>query len=111
MKGIEAAEKFADQYTQYQLIRDLHDLKQNIKENIEKTGYVVGDRLSMADIAVVAYLTLLAFNPKRAKYAEPIVEKFPFLKKFMDERKKDFGDYLETRKITFLWDFAVKLKI
>ena len=56
----------------------------------------------MADIAVMAYFSIIVFNPCRWEITKHVIEKFPTLKLYMNERKSNFGDYFETRKTHFM---------
>jgi len=42
--------------------------------NIEKTGYAVGDSMTMADICLMAYFSLTMISPIRKEGLAPMLE-------------------------------------
>ena len=59
--------------------------------------YAATKELSMADIAVMTYLSILVFNPLYWDIMKDKIFEFPSLRWYIEKVKPEFGDYFETR--------------
>ena len=53
---------------------ELHQINNLVSENIKRSGFVVNDEFSMADIVVMTYLSIFIFNPIYWELTEPVVK-------------------------------------
>jgi len=60
-------------------------------------GYFVGDKMSMADIALIDFYIKVIPHPSRKELGQTAIEQVPELKKYFETRVEDFKTYLETR--------------
>jgi len=58
-----------------------------VEDNILKTKFAVGYSFSMADIAIMSYLSIVVFNPFYYEFMLPIFKELKTLKNYVDEIK------------------------
>jgi len=67
------------------------------KKNTSGNEYFVGDKMSMADIALIDFYTNFITHPSRKEAGQKVIEQVPELQKYLETRVQDFKSYLETR--------------
>jgi glutathionyl-hydroquinone reductase len=72
-------------------------VERNLKEGKHK--FIVGNSLTIADFDNLAMYTSIIVNPENfyTKESEEIALKYPHVKMYINNLKKEFKDYLKTR--------------
>jgi len=79
------------------LVANLKLIEAFYKKNTSGSGYFVGDKMSMADIALIDFYTNIITHPLRKELGQAAIEQVPELKTYLETRVQDFKTYLETR--------------
>lgn len=74
-----------------------NSLIQNQKDTNRNNFYLIGSKISLADIAAMTLQnTWLSIEANKGKY-QPVFEKFPLMKKYWEVRNEEIMEYLEKR--------------
>eukprot|EP01017_Pseudomicrothorax_dubius_P012533 TRINITY_DN15247_c0_g1_i1.p1 TRINITY_DN15247_c0_g1~~TRINITY_DN15247_c0_g1_i1.p1 ORF type:complete len:216 (+),score=42.21 TRINITY_DN15247_c0_g1_i1:160-807(+) len=101
----ESEEKKQEVYnTYFEKTQPPHLLKLNsiLKENEANGLFFFGKSLSIADYAILSFLSVFVFHDWRPPIVKESIAACPELVKYWETRKADFGDYFETRPKKFL---------
>jgi len=79
------------------LVANLKLIEAFYKKNTSGNGYFVGDKISMADIALIDFYTNVITHPSRKELGQTAIEQVPELKTYLETRVQDFQGYLATR--------------
>jgi len=79
------------------LVANLKLIEAFYKKHTGGNGYFVGDKMSMADIAMIDFYTRFITHPSRKEIGQTAIEQVPELQKYFETRVQDFKSYLETR--------------
>lgn len=82
------------------MVESLVSEEKKLKENVSQE-YLVGDKLTAADIVFIDFVYSQMLNPKhedRVAYNTEILKKFPLFSAYIEKRKADFPR-LKTRPV------------
>ncbi len=72
-------------------------INRNVKDNIEKHSWAATESKSIADVALLAWLSSVVFNPFRKKMGRAELEKFETLKRYWETKSKLIETYHNSR--------------
>ncbi len=93
----EAKEKYRSDYFGNQLPTKLGYLEKILESN--GTGYLVGDKLTLADLAFVDFAQRVLFDKDWIERTKPVLERFPKVSEYLQKRFEDaqYKAYLEKK--------------
>ena len=89
----EKKEEFMLQQCLKEMPRILHIMAKNLSGSIEAHGFAAGKTFSMADIAVMTFLSVFCFHPMRYDAMKAEIEKHPVLNSYMVSMWEQFDGY------------------
>jgi len=96
-KDPEQKENYRHKYFTEHLPSKLTYLEEILQKN--QTGYLVGDKMTLADFALVDFAQRMLYDKEWIKRTEPVLEKFPNTSDYLQKRFEDpkYKAYLEKK--------------
>ncbi len=76
----------------------LAKINKNCCDNIAKHGWAATDKMSAADVFLLAYISKNVFNPFRVEITEPMLKEVPVLHGYWESHKHLLKNYMENTR-------------